>query len=329
MTTPSSLCPYRMQVHHIIQETPDVWTLALINHDFYPYQPGQYALVAINDSEDVRAYTLSSAPGASRFITLTVRRLADGAGSGWLTQDVKPGDNLWLSAAQGDFSCLRHVDNRYLFLAAGCGVTPILSMCRWLAANRPQADVRVIYCVRSPRDIIAASTWTALGKWLRLTVFAEQGAAGDILPGRLARDALRELAPDIAARTVMACGPAPWMAQQEADALALGAGRFLQERFHTSPADAGAGGGARLKITHPRPLQTVDAPVGVSLLAALESNGIRVNAACRAGVCGCCKTHIAQGDYRTTSTMTLSEQEIAAGYVLACSCYPQGDIVIA
>ncbi|WP_413733477.1 NADH oxidoreductase [Sodalis sp. RH21] len=326
MTMPSPLCPYRMQVHHIIQETPDVWTLALINHDFYPYLPGQFALVSIDNGAAVRAYTLSSSPGQSRFITLTVRRLADGLGSRWLTQRVKPGDYLWLSAAQGEFTCRDPASDRYLFLAAGCGITPIMSMCRWLAANRPAADVQVIYCVRSPEDIIFAATWLALGNWLRLTVFTELDAGEVYQPGRLHREALRALAPDIAARTVMACGPAPWMEQQEADARALGAENVVLERFHT-PAPAAAAG--LLTITRSRPLAAFSAPVGLSLLAALEAEKVPVNAACRAGVCGCCKTRITAGRYRTTSTMTLSEQDIADGYVLACSCYPQSDIVLA
>lgn len=55
-----------MQVHSIVQETPDVWSLRLINHDFYSYLPGQYALVSIrNSDETLRAYTLSSTPGLS------------------------------------------------------------------------------------------------------------------------------------------------------------------------------------------------------------------------------------------------------------------------
>lgn len=84
---PTPLCSNRMQVHSITQETPDVWTISLVNHDFYPYQPGQYALVSIANSEEtLRAYTISSSPGLSRFITLTVRRLDDGVGSRWLTQ---------------------------------------------------------------------------------------------------------------------------------------------------------------------------------------------------------------------------------------------------
>ncbi len=134
-----------MQVHSIVQETPDVWSLRLINHDFYSYLPGQYALVSIrNSDETLRAYTLSSTPGLSPFIQLTVRCLPDGEGSRWLTQQVNVGDYLWLSDAQGEFTCANADDDHYLMLAAGCGVTPVISMCRALLAQRPQADIRVI-----------------------------------------------------------------------------------------------------------------------------------------------------------------------------------------
>lgn len=90
MTMPTSQCPWRMQVHHIRQETPDVWTIALLCHDYYPYRAGQYALVSVrNSAETLRAYTLSSTPGVSEYITLTVRRIDDGTGSQWLTHDIK------------------------------------------------------------------------------------------------------------------------------------------------------------------------------------------------------------------------------------------------
>jgi len=315
-----------MQVHHIHQETPDVWTLSLINHDVYPYQPGQFALVSIANSDRLRAYTLSSSPGHSQFITLTVRRVAGGAGSQWLTEQVKPGDYLWLSAAQGHFTCQQEVANRYLFLAAGCGVTPIMSMCRWLVAERPEVDVQVIYCVRTPADIIFADVWRSLGERLRLTIYTEQDGDAGHQPGRLHRTALYAQVPDIAARTLMICGPAPWMAQQQADAQALGAGKVVLERFHTPDPALSKD---QLTIRRTRPLATLAAPVGITLLAALEAEHWPINAACRAGVCGCCKTRIIDGRYHTTSTLTLSEREIADGYVLACSCYPEGDIVIA
>ncbi len=115
-----------------------------------PISRRQYALVSVrNSAETLRAYTISSTPGVSEYITLTVRRIDDGVGSQWLTRDVKRGDYLWLSDAMGEFTCDDKAEDKFLLLAAGCGVTPIMSMRRWLAKNRPQADVRVITtCVR-------------------------------------------------------------------------------------------------------------------------------------------------------------------------------------
>jgi NADH oxidoreductase Hcr len=322
MTMPTAQCPWRMQVHHIHQETPDVWTLSLLCHDYYPYQAGQYALVSIGNSADtLRAYTISSTPGVSEYITLTVRRIDEGKGSGWLTRDVKRGDYLWLSDAQGEFTCEDKPADKMLLLAAGCGVTPIMSMRRWLAKNRPQTDVQVIFSVRSPQDVIFADEW----RDYPVTLVAENNAAHGFVAGRLTTSLL-ECVPDLAARTVMTCGPAPYMDWVEENVKALGVTRFYKEQFFTPVAEAATSG---LKFTKLQPAKEFYAPVGSTLLAALESNKVPVNAACRAGVCGSCKTRVMSGDYSVTSTMTLSEQEIADGYVLACSCHPQSDLVLA
>lgn len=335
MTMPTPLCPNRMQVHSIRQETPDVWTLSLINPDFYPYQPGQYALVCISGSEEtLRAYTLSSSPGQSPFIQLSIRRLADGRGSRWLTQEVRPGDYLWLSDAQGEFTCQRAVSERYLMLAAGCGVTPIMSMCRWLMAARPEVDVQVIFSVRSPSDVIFADEWRTLSarypQRLHLTLLAEHDAVPGFLSGRITREILQQQSGDIEQRTVMTCGPAPYMRQVESLCRELGvpAASFFKEQFHGEQ-DPEEVQGSQLKITQTRPLREFHSPVGSTLLFALEQHKIPVAAACRAGVCGSCKTQILSGDYTTTSTMTLTADEIAQGYVLACSCRLQGNIVLA
>jgi NADH oxidoreductase Hcr len=311
-----------MQVHHIHQETPDVWTLSLLCHDYYPYRPGQHALVSVGNSADtLRAYTLSSTPGVSEYITLTVRRIDDGAGSQWLTRDVKHGDYIWLSDAMGEFTCDNEPNDRFLLLAAGCGVTPIMSMRRWLAKYRPQADVQVIFNIRSPQDVIFADEW----RNYPVTLVAENNATHGFVSGRLSRELLQSV-PDIASRTVMTCGPAPYMEMVEKEVKALGVTRFFKEKFFTPVADAVNSG---LKFTKLQPAQEFYGPVGTTLLEAMESNKVPVQAACRAGVCGCCKTKVVSGDYTVTSTMTLSEQEIADGYVLACSCHPQGDLVLA
>lgn len=322
MTMPTSQCPWRMQVHHIQQETPDVWTLSLLCHDAYPYRAGQYALVSIRQSADMlRAYTLSSTPGVSEYITLTVRRIDGGKGSEWLTREVKRGDYLWLSDAQGEFTCDDKPAGKLLLLAAGCGVTPVMSMRRWLAKYRPETDVQVIFSVRSPQDVIFADEW----RNYPVTLVAENHATHGFVAGRLSQSVLDNV-PDLAQRTVMTCGPAPYMDWVEENVKATGVTRFYKEKFFTPMAEAATRG---LKITRLQPAKVFYAPVGTTLLEALESNSVAINAACRAGVCGSCKTRVISGDYSVTSTMTLTAEEQKQGYVLACSCHPQSDVVLA
>ncbi len=328
---PTLLCQNRMQVHDIRRETPDVWTISLFSHVLYPYQPGQFALVNTGHGGDVqRAYTLSSTPGVSRFITLTVRNIENGVGSGWLTQQVKPGDYLWLSDAQGEFTC--DSQQPLLLLAAGCGVTPVMSIARDVLAHHPLQSVQVFYSVRTSQDIIFAAEWQRLAaqySQLRLTVLAENDASPGHIARRLSQDILQTQVPDVLSRRVMICGPAPYMQLAKSWALALGvaAENIVTEQFQAVAVSVSEE--HQLTLTRLTPLKNYRVPVGTTLLAAMEQYDIPVTAACRAGVCGSCKTRIVSGDYQTTSQMTLTAEEIAQGYVLACSCQLQGDLTLA
>ena len=157
------------------------------------------------------------------------------------------------------------------------------------------------------------------------TLVAENNVTEGFIAGRLTRELLAGV-PDLASRTVMTCGPAPYMDWVEQEVKALGVTRFFKEKFFTPVAEAATSG---LKFTKLQPAREFYAPVGTTLLEALESNNVPVVAACRAGVCGCCKTKVVSGEYTVSSTMTLTDAEIAEGYVLACSCHPQGDLVLA
>lgn len=334
MTMPTSYCPNRMQVHSILQETPEVWTLNLINHDFYPYKPGQFALVSINNSDEtMRAYTLSSSPGLSRFITLTVRRLDNGVGSNWLTSNVKPGDYLWLSDAQGEFTCADKTNHRYLMLAAGCGVTPIMSMTRWLLNNQPKVNITVIFNIHERSQFIFEKEWLELVNeyphHLNFILMPKLPEDGGLLSGRISQEKLAALVPDIASCTVMCCGPNSYMEDtgQFVKNLGVPSENIFMERFGDEPACVDNNKQLTMTIRHS--LSKIKVPVGVTLLSAMEDNNVPVLAACRAGVCGSCKTRILSGDYEVTSTSTLTEKEIAQGYVLACSCRLKGDVELA
>ena len=181
--------------------------------------------------------------------------------------------------------------------------------------------MQVIFNVRSPEDVIFADEW----REYPVTLVAENNATQGFVSGRLTTELLKNV-PDLTSRTVMTCGPAPYMDLVEKEVKALGVTRFFKEQFFTPVAEAATSG---LKFTKLQPAQEFYAPVGTTLLEALESNKVPVVAACRAGVCGCCKTKVVDGNYTVSSTMTLTDAEIAEGYVLACSCHPQGDLVLA
>jgi NADH oxidoreductase Hcr len=328
-----TLCPHAMQVHRIYQETNDVYTLELLCRESYSYQPGQYALVNINDQGLVRAYTLSSSPGLSQYITLTVRHIENGVGSSWLTQNVNIGDTLWLSDAQGEFTCVITNDNQYLMLAAGCGVTPIISMTRWLLANRPQAHITVCYHVKTSDDTIFAEEWHRLTErypsTLSLHIITTRQTQNNGLSGRLSQSQLQNLISNFSDYTVMTCGPEDYMTSAEriCRSLAVKPERFYQERFHGLNA-CDETDKPRVNITVIGSAKQFTAPVGTTLLYALEQHNIPIIAACRAGVCGSCKTRVVSGSYTTDSNLALSEDEIKRGYVLACSCHIEGDLVI-
>ena len=134
----------------------------------------------------------------------------------------------------------------------------------------------MIFNVRSPQDVIIAEEW----RQYPVTLVAENNATHGFVAGRLTTELLQSV-PDLASRTVMTCGPAPYMDLVEQEVKALGAPRFFKEQFFTPVAVAATSG---LKFTKLQPAKTFYAPVGTTLLEALESNKVPVTVACRAGV---------------------------------------------
>jgi NADH oxidoreductase Hcr len=179
--------------------------------------------------------------------------------------------------------------------------------------------VQVIFSVRSPDDVIFAEEW----RDYPVTLVAEHNATHGFVPGRLSRELLQSV-PDIANRTVMTCGPAPYMDIRRRSESARRDPLLQRAVLH-----AGGGSGNQRDSVH----QTAacadllwprghDAAGGAGKQQRAGGGGLP----CRA--CGC-KTKVVSGEYTVTSTMTLSDAEIAEGYVLACSCHPQGDLVLA
>lgn len=326
-TNKNPLCINELQVHSIVKEAPNVTTINFIAQDFYPYQAGQYALVSIKNTPHItRAYSLSSTPGESRFVSITVREIEGGVGSTWLNNDVKVGDQVWFSNPMGEFSCQQVIADNYLLVGAGSGVTPIMSMARWLLANRPEVNVTVIHSVHSPEDVIFKQEWAELkAKYpkLQLVINASVNATEGFASGRISAEIIKNAVPNLTDYTVMTCGPEAYMNALKEIVLSLGGSedRFFTEAFFNTALAGEISSDKKTSLTINGISQIkAEVPVGMTLLAALEAQEQPVVSGCRTGLCGLCKTKVTGGEYEVVNTGDLTDEEIAQGYVLACSC---------
>jgi NADH oxidoreductase Hcr len=166
-----------------------------------------------------------------------------------------------------------------------------------------------------------------------------QAERADDLAGPLDRALFDRLLPDLGGRTIFCCGPQGYMDAARSFAQARG---FDMDYFHcetfsaeatrrvgTPAANDGAATGTAYALEVPDFGRSTGIAPGQTLLEALEGAGVPIVGACRSGVCGSCKCRVVAGEVDSTSTATLHADEIAAGYVLACSSTARSNLTVA
>lgn len=215
-----------VRVLRVITETPEVKTLVLVPEapTLFTYLPGQSVQVhlMIDGQRVLRRYSLSSSPTRPHALAITVRRSGGGEGrtpgiaSTWLHDRVAQGDTLTISSPHGEFSCAKHPYPRLLLVSAGIGITPMLSMVRWLTDSASEADVVLLHCARTSADLIARRELELLAaenpklRLVLVTSRPEHGAAWVGLSGRLGDELLTLAVPDVTRRRVFCCAPEPF-----------------------------------------------------------------------------------------------------------------------
>ncbi|WP_394493312.1 hybrid-cluster NAD(P)-dependent oxidoreductase [Shewanella sp. ENK2] len=313
----------------------------------FNYKPGQFITLKLEiDGEVVyRSYTMSSSPSRPYSIVVTIKRIPDGKVSNFAADNINEGDVISALGPDGVFNLVDVKADKYLFLSAGSGITPMYSMSRWLLDTKVGSDIGFVHSARSEQDIIFADTLSAMAhrsSKFNLNYLLESApelvdgvnhTANDCrMSGRFDMAKLAQLVPDFMERTIFVCGPEPYMVAVKSLVEASGFNmiNFHQESFG-GPAKPAA------KVSHANSdsgfmLSFADKSISLSvddtLLDGIESEGLPIIAACRSGVCGACKCQVTSGTTESTSSATLSEEEIAAGYVLACSTKITSDVTL-
>lgn len=331
---------------HVERVTHDVTSFVLESphgHRF-AFDAGQYVTVGadVDGHRLERCYTISSAATEPARLEITVKRVPGGPMSTWLADRLVPGGRVHVRGPLGRFTSAEHPAAKYLFLSAGSGITPLMSMTRTLAGDGSEPDIVFVHSARTPRDIVfRAELETLAAGGLRAHAVCEDDAPGsaerwDGPRGRVTLSLLQALAPDLREREVFVCGPAGYMAAMRdllADAGADPA-RCHEESFALAGTSApvppaGEGGtGTGVAVRFARTGRTVDCPPGTTLLQAGLAAGVPLPSSCGEGLCGTCKSTLLEGEVDMRHNGGIRPREIAQGSVLLCCSTPLGDVVL-
>lgn len=302
------------------------------------FRPGQFIGlgVLVNGRWQWRCFSITDAPRPHlTSLSLGIKPVPDGAVSTHVSTHAKRGDIIRLTAPGGDFFLPQPVPNKLLFVTAGSGITPVMSMLRWLRqeyGNRENGnssststafpDIVHIHSQRS------ADLPTPYGS--ELHELAKENPGYQLIHwnsadrGRLSPQTITELVPDLHDRERFACGPAPLL-----NAITEEFPGTHVEHFYTAGANGTNGNGPNAAtggtIRFPAEHKETACDSSTTILEAAEACGVQLTHGCRMGICHTCTATITDGqviDIRTGNTHREGER------VRTCSAIPDGDIAI-
>ena len=318
----------RGRIESIDPETPDAATVTIRpGYKWEGHEAGQYLRIGldINGRRHWRAYSLTSDPGRpDGFISITIKNVDEGTVSPYLVRRGRPGSIVSLGGVEGEFVLPDPVPEKLLFISAGSGITPIMSMLRSLEHQDALDDVLIIHSARTPDDVI-------FGKQLREMEERNEGfrlheqLTGEM--GRFRPADLQKLCPDWTEREAFISGPAElldaldehWDEHGDCD-------RLHMERFQPiiggDDAEHGEGGTIKFLKSDCEAHSEGTKPI----LVAGEDAGLSLPFGCREGICHTCVGELKAGEIRDLRTGKVSGQR--GEMVRTCINAPEGPVEI-
>lgn len=321
------------RVEAVWDETADSRTITLRpGRGWRRHRAGQHVRVgvAIDGRRFTRTYSISSSPERrDGCITITVKILDGGRMSRHLVRDLKVGTHLPISLAQGDFIAPESVPTRPLFVTAGSGITPVMSILRTWALIGNVPDAVHLHFAPHEHDVIFGAELDALAERHRRYVHhrvltrADGADEGD---RHLDPALLDERCPDWRTREIWACGPQSLLDAVEALAAEAGA-RTRIERFRAPVADLAddaTGGAVTFRAGEDEVVAEADATT--PLLRVAEDSGLNPAHGCRMGICHTCDVPLVAGRVRDLRTGEITDE--AGTPVQICVSSAAGDCEI-
>jgi len=321
---------YQLRVGSVITETEEACSLVFdVPAELagvFTYQPGQFLTLRIPSDRDgsvARCYSLCSSPFADDAPTVTVKQTTGGYASHWIADNVRPGTMLDVLPPAGMFTP-SSLDDDFLLLAAGSGITPVMSILKSaLLAGRGR--IVLIYANRDDRSVIFGPALRGLGATAGSRLLVVHWL--DALQGLPTADGLTPLVRPFAGYQIFASGPDPFLSVVRDAASAVGVPprgvhveRFvsLQHNPFDEPEPVAGGVAATLQVTLDGQTYSLDWPSGTRMLDVLIDADLDPPFSCREGICGACACQLTGGKIEMASNEVLQDADLADGYILAC-----------
>ncbi len=340
----------QLRVGSIVAETPGVKTFRLLPSSGeglmpFTFVPGQFLNVAfgIGGARMNRSYSISSSPTQREYIELTIKREPRGAVSRHVVDLLKVGDLIEAGGPVGKFTFDGTEAENIVLISAGVGITPMVSISRYLTERAWPGDIFFIYTCRTPADYILGKEMAALKSrnpklHVAVTMTKAEGTDWKGPRGRITKEFLTKTVPELTTRRVHICGPATMMDATKALLTELGVPpeQVKMELFGaTKPAIAPAGTTAKPStaatgpaVTFSKNNKTANIHDRQTILELSEELGIGIENSCRVGTCGLCKVRMTAGEVDQEVQDALDDDDKANGIILACQAKPKNAVTV-
>jgi ring-1,2-phenylacetyl-CoA epoxidase subunit PaaE len=306
----------------------------------FAFAPGQFLTVRRGDER--RSYSICAPAGAAPRIG--VREVADGVVSSWLVREVRPGQALEVQVPSGTFTPDLSVPGHHVLLAAGSGITPMMSIAASVLAADEKSTVTLVYGNRRSGTVMFADEIADLKdayptRMQIVHVLSREPQEVDLYSGRLDPERLATLLPatvDVASVDHWwLCGPFGMVTGATGVLRDLGVqpSCIHRELFWVEDEPPAARtheelpevDGATVTLTLDGRSSTLTLPAGTPILDGAQRIRPDLPFACKGGVCGTCRARVTHGEAVMRRNYALEEHELRAGYVLTCQALPKTD----
>lgn len=331
----------QLKVHEIKWELPDTATFFLreTSDNKVNYKAGQFITLVFShhDEEIRRSYSLSSSPDET-YLTITVKRIANGEISRFLLTKVKQGDILNAVEPAGKFTITNfEAEKDILLFAAGSGIVPIFSQLKYILGRPGISKLTLIYSNQNETSVLFRDELDTLqlNSQSRLKIIHLLSSKGARLTNLKVEQLIRQyIKQDPEKAEFYTCGPFSYMRMIRLTLLYMGfeSNQIRKENFvlETVPvSDASVNFLPRnIRIQFNKETYDITVAENQSILQAALQNNIQLPYSCRVGDCSTCAALCKSGKVEMVKNDVLTDADLDAGWILTCTGHPLTDDVV-